>query len=277
MNKYLTHVLYSFSNAAFWILSLFFILAVCTDVFTKNGKIGSLSIGTKHMGGYNIPVKLRISYPDSTITYSNKTTGYGGTTSAYFNSEYAARYIDSIRNNPDLEITSVKKTNISTSYLLANENKKEGKLQFRSQIEAKGTVVTNSNDWLTQFLLIIYTYSSLLILVFIFYQLKKIFALLYSAIKFSLELALRIKYLGYFILLSLFVKYTSLIILEWNTFNIRLFTTENGRLIDTAAHMDLSLTYDFNLTLLILGLSLVILSTLLKLGNQYEQESKLTI
>lgn len=275
--KYLTYILRAIISAIFWLMCFFSMLGIITDIFTDNGEIEGYFHASSHNIGYKIPVRLYISEPDSVMHYKNDVIHSSAALFYKNNSNYGdEEFIEKLKNKAGTEVL-VSKTQITLSESPYANNENVDKLQFRPEIEAKGTIIANSKDRMTKILLIIYAYSSLIALLCIFYQLKNIFSLLHASLSFSIKLISRIKYLGYIILLYQGINHLTLMRLKGNFWNLDFRTLENGMLADTHSDIRIELCYNLNFTLLLIGLSLIILSALLKLGNQYEQESKLTI
>lgn len=129
----------------------------------------------------------------------------------------------------------------------------------------KATTRFNINDRQRIFLaLFSFTYA-LGLITSIFYNFRKLFSNFYKHHIFNAENAKRISYIGCLLVISEVISFVLSFIFELYEISIRFF------------NLKITASYEYNLTMLFIGLGLIILGEVFKYGVNLEEEQKLTI
>jgi hypothetical protein len=260
------------------------------EVFTKNGKVkmdenGTLG-GSNHSSiGYNVPVNISLSFHHKKVyKYNKKDTITGGFSFGSFSKLSDGNKNFSI-NNESLERAGITQKQLDSIFEFSPDIQIMGKkLQIdhnseinnflktnTSSFKTKGYLSIKSSNWFFTFCQFIKNYVGLLMLVLIFYQLKSIFKGLKEEFVFSLKLAKKIKWVG---LLFIIQQLLSLILSV-------IFGTYYGyagfEKMSNDVQLNINPRLEFDFTLIIVGLGLIVLSVLLQKGNEIQQENKFTI
>ncbi len=267
-NKLLLGLLHSITNGIFWLVLIFTLFVIGTDLFTDNGKIGSVEVGSHHSKGYGIPVKVQISVPDSIVKFNGN--NYSSSSTYYKNITDYTPYEnqDSISRIP-----GVKKTVLKNEVYPFSDKDLEVNFDMRASEYIK---VKSPNTFMT-IVQIISTYLKLIVILSIFYFLSKIFHQLYKELSFSDGIARGVKWMG-LIFMSAEVIQAGISLLFAKYFGeIHYWPTKNGLHLDSLMQYQVSPRIDFDFTFFFIGLSLLVLSALLKMGSTIEEENELTI
>lgn len=265
-NRILLGILHLIVTIGFWGTLCFGVLNISFELFTKNGHANNLQVGNHHNVGYSVPFSIRISIPDSIVKYRNN--NMNGTVNYHHNSTC----------NHDSETDSILQLPNTKKGIIRNEIRTyPNKLLVNPEFNADGYAIVKSPKFHIYLLQIGKSYLSFLFIIFIFYQLMKIFKQLLRNFSFTQNISKRVNYLG--LLLISFELFTLLltIIISSEIGAVIISSTKNNEYLDEAMHLYINPQYDFDITIFIVGLSLLILSSLLKMGNKLEQENNLTI
>ena len=264
-NRILLNILHFIVTIGFWGTLCFGVLNLGFDLFTKNGYAGNFQVRNHHAVGYSVPFSLRISIPDSIVKFRNN--NMNGTVNYYHNFNDHNHRTDSILQLPST-VKSVIKTEIRTY---------PNKLLINPEINADGFVLIKSPKLHIHLLQMGKSYLNILFLIFTFYQLMIIFKQLLRNFSFTQNISKRVNYLG--LLLISFELFTLLltIIISSEIGAVIISSTKNNEHLDEAMKLYINPQFDFDITIFIVGLSLLILSSLLKMGSKLEQENNLTI
>lgn len=296
-NKVLINILYWFFTISFWFFIVLIGFFLSLEVFAKEGKIELPSTGTlmsqnHHALGYDIPVKFHfyIQKPAIKRSVSKAVKDSLG--------NIISRQFMSYSNTSDT-INGGKFQGLMKEDAFLNKETKDSVVNISEEIIKKGGVLqidhtsfndhvlkVNSNSLLGDSSIsikssniffticqIIRFYIGNIILLLLFYQLRKIFKRLKKGVSFSAELFKRIKNVG---LLLMFLEIINLLI----SFVFGRYYMHIG--LDVLKYqgevqLNIAPKLDFDIVFFTIGLSLVILSVLLKEGNTIKQENDLTI
>jgi len=126
-------------------------------------------------------------------------------------------------------------------------------------------------------LLWINEYSTLLITIMILFFLKKIFESLNQDFKFHKKLANKTKTLGILLIFSTLFKFLISIIFFYCYDIITITSSINNQTILNPTNVLIYPRLNFSFGHFLIGLSIIILSALLKKGNNLQQENELTV
>ncbi|MBU2921821.1 DUF2975 domain-containing protein [Winogradskyella psychrotolerans] len=263
----LVGLLYWFCNISFYTLLLWFVASISIDVFTTDGKIGNFSSGSHHSIGYQMPVKVQIS-PKKAM-YNNslfKLEKEGINTLGQSYSSGTGTYVKPITSEDSLDFKSI--------VSIHNKDMVDHYEFTSTQLVSNGFITVNPKTMVNKFLIIVRSYSGLLILLLVFLFLKRIFKALKTNFLFSQKLYKSINLIGILLIcyvllnsiinfiLGIDLPYVSISPLDYNLKYVTI--SMNPRL-------------DFDFVLFLIGFMLLVLSTLLNKGNQIQQENDLTI
>ena len=270
--SYLVRNLCGFCRVAFWFVLLILISSLGSEIFTKDGNIGPIS-GTHHSKGYALPVKLQLTVNDSIVNYkSNSSNGSAHYRKSFAENELAYSRIDSLSKQPGFS----KSVNKNIIKIRNHEDKSYYELT-NSIIATEADVYVKSKSFWLEALLFLKSYVALISLVLIFYFLKEIFKTLKSGMEFRLQLSNKVRKLGVVLTFLVFFKLLLSFIFHLYFDVITVLTSIENEIIANPTNVLIYPRLDFNLLMFIVGLSLIILSTLLKEGNRIQQENDLTI
>lgn len=121
---------------------------------------------------------------------------------------------------------------------------------------------------------LIRNYSGIIIMIFIFFHLKTIFKFLKKDFSFNSNLVNRVKWVG-----LLFITWESLYLITSYIFGnyYSHIGLENFFKYSNVMRLNINPRLEFDFTKLLIGLSLLILSKLLKKGKEMQEENNLTI
>ena len=267
VTSFFTDILYLICNIFFYILITVCVFTLITEIFTNNGKIGTFYSKFHSSFGYELPVDISIEPQDlmfNDILYDDYKQKIEKNDSRVFH--WVIEYTDKIT----LEDSSRFKS-IVGPYNYGLENS----LELTSDIyKGEGYVRVKPKKLFDRIIIIFRSYANFILLIAIFFILKKIFRTLITSIKFSHKLFKSIQVLGILIILMVFISIISNSILGEQ---VNYFAIEP--LNNSVKYIKVRMTprLDFNFTLFIAGLSILVLSMLLKEGHRIQKENQLTI
>ena len=263
----LADILYLLFSILFYLLLIAFAGILALEAFTDDGKIGMFSSNFHSSRGYTVPVDFNIE-PDAPMLdnyiVSNYKEEIDETGKKVYT--YMPQYARPITAKDSLDY----KTIITLNDWVKNDNYQLKSSMFVSE----GYVYVNPKTLLNKFIILFRTYANLILLVITFFLLKNIFRTLRINIEFSHKLYKLIQGLGIVLLLSILLTYISNLILGNSLYDIRIDPLNKDL---TYVEIFMTPRLDFDFTLFVVGLSLLILSSLLKAGNKMRQENDLTI
>ncbi|WJS95584.1 DUF2975 domain-containing protein [Flavobacterium johnsoniae] len=273
-NNRLITVLYVISRLSFRFSQLILLFAIIFECI-PNGTLGSWNSTMHHSKGYSITTQLQLDIPDTLITYKNEQLKINGSVSNFYSKEHN-NYFNKIKNDSTLK----KKYQINTfevrdqKYIDVKKEFKNIKIQ---NTNSTADVIINPKDYFLKAVLIIKSYLTLILVLFVSYQCMRLFEQLRTNFAFDILLNERIKKIGYsFIMFQVANLIISYIITQYFS-NIDYFhytdLISNGKF----HFMNLKPVLEYNLQIIFLGLCLVVLSKLLNHGYNLQNENDLTI
>ena len=242
-----------------FLFTIFALMATAgMDILNHKGKVKTFATKAHYSNQYNIPVNIRIHVPDSMAFYSREEATKKG-------------YVESKDNKvgDDLENKHVLITNRITV-----SGSKDGMMEIYPEINSKGYVIAKSSNIFVSIFQIIHSYLGLISLVFILYQLMKIFR---KDLEFNIEIIQRINCVGLLLALTQVTRAILVVFLSKYYKHISIHSLKNGQSLEQGFDIQISPRLDFDLTLFIVGLSLLVLGYLLKSGFELKRENELTI
>lgn len=272
-NKLIT-VLYVISRLSFRLSQLILLFAIVFECI-PNGTLGNWNSIKHHSKGYSVTTQLQLDVPDTLITYKNEKLKIYGSVSKFYSKEHDD-YFNKIKNDSTLK----KKYQINT-FEIRDQKYLNVKNQFENiKIENTNSnvdVIINPKDYFLKAVLIIKSYLTLILVLFVSYQCMRLFKQLRTNFAFDILLNERIKKIGYsFILFQVTNLIISYIITQYFS-NIDYFHYTNSISSGKFHFMNLKPVLEYNLQIIFLGLSLVVLSKLLNHGYNLQNENDLTI
>jgi hypothetical protein len=261
-------------------------------LFTENGSFkasnkSNFSTSSHSSKGYLVPVSIHFSFKHKkTYEYIKKDT-IDNTSSSNRFTKFSDESFNFAIDDLFLKSAGITQKELDSIFEFSPDVKTSGKkLQIgygldkntflttnSSSFQTKGYLNIKSSNWFFTLCQLIKTYIPLLIMIFIFYQLKAVFKLLGEKMAFSLQLSKKIKIVGSLIIISQILTFTLSIIFGFYYDYVGFENIINNNGIE----LNINPRLDFDLTLILVGLSLLIFSILLTKGNALEQENDLTI
>jgi len=268
--KILITVLHSLFSFLFWLMTLLVIYIFVFEVFTSDGKIGSFKSENHHSNGYSIPVKFNINIRNA--VFNNYKTVNKKEAVNIKGQRFSHGQLEYINESPD-DISIGNKNIISFHF--------DGETEYftteDSNYYSQGYIITKSDNLLIKGLQMSRLYIVFISLAIMFCFLKRIFSLLKKDIAFSYLLYKNVKLLGLIIVLKEVLELTISYVLGKYYGIIDLEKLVDGKTFFGGVELSMNPRLEFNFTLFLVGLSIIVLATLLKSGNKLQQENDLTI
>ncbi|MEM0517909.1 MULTISPECIES: DUF2975 domain-containing protein [Aequorivita] len=253
-NLGIVSVLYFIFNFAFWVSIAFLIFNLSLLVFTHDGSVGNFSTDLHPSKGFQIPVKMYIRTPDSIFDWKG---------------ERPSKRIDK-------DIYSINKIPAETSFEILSKFKNETLQLTQNHVSVNTKVRVKSSNMLFGIFGYFYNYLSLVVAVISFYLLKRIFQILRRRITFSSALFENIRNLGFLFIFSQ-ICYVVLSVYFATNYGVIRFILADDPNVNQLVEYIFNPTLDFNFVFFIMGLSLIILSVLLRYGQSIREDNDLTI
>lgn len=269
-NKILIAILYRFFAIAFWFTFIFFISGVAFEIFTEEGKIGNVSRVGHHSQGYAIPIKTNIQLRN-TVFNNQKTINIkkGVSESGREWSSGELVYFDEMPEKINKETVNV----LSFYY----HDKDEVFTTKEASFLGDTYLIVNSDKILPKLLLLLNAYVGIISLMFIFYFLKRIFKSLNEDLKFNSFLFKNVKYLGVVLIVkTVFTIVISFVFASYYSY-IKTETLVANENFNAGFQFSINPRIEFDFSLFLIGISLLVLASLLKAGTNLQQENELTI
>ncbi|MDW3193672.1 MAG: DUF2975 domain-containing protein [Cytophagales bacterium] len=284
-NRLLIIVLHRVFVISFWFLIAFGLITTARDFYNEEIIIS----GWHNLPVYDpiaLPVKVHLAVPDSVVRYevldslgNSISSGNRRYSKIELPNQELDQWSDSISRLPNVkkhfwhnEVTIYKDTPEGV------HTPQKGPLQHtRSDITAFGTVYAKSSDSWLNVLMQLSNKLNLILTILILYQLKCIFFSLKKSFSFEPKIATRVKWLGMILIASeIFSASRSYFLTKFNDY-IMLESFDNGKWMKSIIDININPTITFEWSIFIVGFSLLVLSSLLQLGNSIEAENELTI
>jgi len=257
-----------FITLCFLFVSLFLLVVIAIDVFTEDGKIKRISTDLHHSKGYALPIDIVISIPDSVVSYQG--CGYNRKANYFREFDEIANINQEIRENA---IRAGATKSVITNKINAFTSQGDS-FDVYPQIRTKGRVIGKSSNKIVLTLQAIYNYLPLIMLMLVLYQLMRV---LERRLVFSTLLVRRVKIIGSILVISELIQVIILLCIQGSYPMIHISSLKDGSFIDVAYQLNFSRSLDFDLTLFIVGICLLLLGSLLKCGHTLQKENELTI
>ncbi len=251
----------------FYLLIVVFGFTIATEVFTDDGKMGPFSPKSHSSFGYEIPVELNIKAKNpmfNDISYDGYKEKVDDKGKRIFYK--VLEYENPISPKDSLNFKSI---------LGINNYRMKSDFELTSDTyKGDGYIHVKPKTAINKGIIVFKTYANFVLLIAIFFFLKNIFKRLMVNIKFSQKLYWLIQILGITMILKVSISSISNSILGKEVQYVGIEPLNNDlRYVNIVMNPHL----DFDFTLFLIGLSLIILSALLKEGSKMQQENELTI
>ncbi|MEL1244706.1 DUF2975 domain-containing protein [Flavobacterium sp. DGU11] len=271
--------LYYISAVMLGIAILYFAMIVGFDIFQKK-KLDNFTPYPNHLTGYNMSANMRVTTFDTVINFNRKNLSgrssfesgsiiiQDGACTGFSRSE-----INSVLNDTTYaKILTLQTKKVTTS---DNFNANVGKVTLSpARVEAYLSIKPDS-IWLT-IVLAVRNYSFMLCIIFILFQLTLLFRKLKNDFSFNSNLSRAIWKIGNCLLIyQLLLFATGALVMQF--IEAVTYYQETAGTPGSLQVMHLDISYDVNLAVVFIGLSLVVLSKLLNYGYELQQENELTI
>lgn len=268
-NKILVNILHRLFAGLFVIVTIFFLINIGFELFTDDGKIGNIS-GAHHSNGYSIPVKIknRVYNPIFNNEISLNIKEHTNENGMKWRSSNP-KYVDKL---PD-DINKGTKNILSFDYYDEIERFTTKESIFYSD----GFIVAKSDNPIIILIQILKAYSGVLGLIIMLFFMERIFYSLNKSLTFTHNLNKKVKYLGILFIVSESLSLLFSYVLGSYYGNISTQTLIDGKRLSGGLDLSMNPRLEFDYAFFLIGLSLLVLASLLKSGNQLQQENDLTI
>ena len=271
-DKALINLVYGVFTVLYHTITVAVLLVLAVNIFTRDGKVGRSSSVTPHYSeGFRIAVELGLSIPDSIVSYE----GYG---SRRYREESDVSDNDRFFSNvPE----GSEKTLIENKIVFGDkrERKKLEHLKYNSseRIRSEGLLLVKSTKQWLNILMQTSFFMSLFIFIYILYLMKNIFYYLKTSFSFNINMIKKVRWLGLLFIAAEFIKLVSNYILKKNCGSIGLVSYQDGNIMERPFNLSIEPILDFDFKMFMIGLAILVLSSLLRIGNRIEGENNLTI
>jgi hypothetical protein len=274
-NNNLITVLYILARFSYRIILLFIIFALFFELFTANGEIGTFSAGAHHSKGYSVKAKVNFAIPDTLIIYQSENSKSAGTVTKTENLKWNQDF-NIIKNNEQLN-----KTYQINNFRIYNKELKSVNNEVESIKIAEGgseiNIILNPKNIYFKSVLLIKSYAILLLLLFVCYQLMKLFEQLRRSFIFDILLINKIRSVGYSLIITQIITIIVSIITYHNISKIYYYHYIPSVDQSKFRFMDLEPIIEYDVEQLFLGLSLLVLAKLISYGFTIQTENDLTV
>lgn len=312
LNRLLIKALYWFFSLAFLLTLSYTILIGALNIFTEEGLSKAIDLegkpSSQHEKSYPfstvdlihaamqpqiknfhvIPVSISLWLPDSIIFVAGKDVfdmGYYAMDDLnYLGLDLDKNQMDSLAEDSNTVITILRnEINVSTEFVRQDyENSfpyfKEPPFELvSSTVAGNGAIFVKPSNSLYDFVLGFRKFILLIGWILIFYHSRKIFQSMKSRLTFSLTLIKRVKWIGVLLIFPQLIEGLVNYYFSKQYTGVSVNSSRNiGRHLEGVI-ANIGSYYDFNWTIIIVGLSLLVVSSLFKLGLEMEHENNLTI
>ncbi|KFF07596.1 DUF2975 domain-containing protein [Flavobacterium reichenbachii] len=275
-NNRLVTVLYIISRLSFRAFQLFLLFALIFECI-PDGSLGSYNSNSHHSKGYQINTHIQLNIPDTLIFYNNKEARTAGSILKTGDKEFDKDFSE-IKN--DKKINKTYQINNFDVYSISDHDfntKKEFNNVEPQNNFSDLSVIVNPKNYFLKGALLVKNYLSLVLGLFVSYQLMRLFKQLRTDFAFDQLLNKRIRNIGYSLVSFQIINMTISIITTQYLSTINYYhyipTVENSKF----QFMNLSTYVEYNWQTLFMGLCLVVLAKLLSYGYDLQNENELTI
>ncbi|WP_348743626.1 hypothetical protein [Tenacibaculum sp. 190524A05c] len=224
--------------------------------------------------GYAIPMKVSLNLKKEGYIYKK-----GGTSVQVFNDEklnesflynetFTKEFIKEIKSSYD------ERQKTGSNFILTDPAQ-QGNFDFTNRtIDSKTRIIVKPKTTFLTIMLFLDNYHSILITILILYFLKQIFYHLKKDLSFNMEVSKNVKRIGFLLILMEVLGAIFNLIIGIHISHVGI---ETDILFRNAFDINFNPTIEFDLSMFITGLSLLVVSILLNKGNDLQTESNLTI
>ena len=269
----LISLLYILARFAFRMLIIWFVSQIFFEVFTPDGKIGNFESSSHHSKGYAVQAQIGLSFSDTVIHYKNKFKS--GTISKSDNFEEDDEF-NKINANTSFQKTYQINNYDIWGYKYKRNSNKIATIEpqsFGSEI----SVIINPKEVFFKLILMLKTYLNLVFLIFVSYQFMQLFKKLKNKFNFDPIITTIIRRIGFSILILQVLKIVFSLITIYHITNIYYCHYIKSIQNSEFRFMNLNTILDFDLLVIFIGLSLLLLAKLLDYGYDIQQENDLTV
>lgn len=264
--------LYLLTTIAFYGAALFAAYIIVWDLFIT--PTDSFFTVPNHNYGYTVPVKIQLNQAgDSTLTYHNTDHSKSGQIGLTKHSDAETRQMF----NEILKDAAYTKTLTIDSLTMRGRNGFINKeFDNITILKTEGYMILNPKNLGLKFLLATKNYLLLLAILFVLWSSRKFFKALMKDFSFSYAVSRRLWIVGNAILCYQVINGILCLIIQNFYDYIRVESLKPA----LGHHTEMYTLYpdtEFNLGLVILSLSLIVISRLLDYGNDLQEENELTI
>ncbi len=249
MRNILPSILYRVFAFLFWLIITFSLVNLCINLFTENGQIGSLTVVPFYKEGYVIPVNLKLRTPDSIVDFKKH------------NSE----------KKLGIKIKTPFKYQITKDSEVKNWNFSYEEFGISTAIRIKAKSLT------LKILSGFNNYWPILFIGMLMYLLKNTFYKLKTKIEFTKDISFYIKSIAILLIVNELITFMLSIYFSTQFDIIRYIYEDTNTLINQGISLQLNPRLDINPFFIIVGLSLLVLNSLLSKGQNLQEENDLTI
>ncbi|MFY7671139.1 DUF2975 domain-containing protein [Tenacibaculum sp. MEBiC06402] len=271
----LSSILHLITSISFWFFIAFLTFNTTLSLFFENSEIktGKKS-KIRSLEGYAIPMKLSLNLRDEGYIYTK-----GKTTVHVFNNEelnetflyngrYKKEFIQELKSSYD------KKEKVGSNFILTDPTQ-QGNFDFTNElIDTQTRIMVKPKTTFLSIMLFLDRYHSVLITILILYFLKQIFHYLKKDLSFNSKVSINVKRIGILILLSEVLGLIFNLIIGRYISHVGI---ETDIIYNNAFNINFNPTLEFDFSMFIVGLSLLVVSILLHKGNDLQTENELTI
>ena len=276
MNKKhkLAAFLHLLSSILFWFFIVFLTFDTALNLFFENSEIKTgENSKISNSKGYAIPMKVSLNLKKEGYIYKK-----GGTSVQVFNDEelnelyiyrhHTREFIEEIKSSYD------ERQKTGSNFILTDPAQ-QGNFDFTNRtIDSKTRIIVKPKTTFLTIMLFLDKYHSILITILILYFLKQIFYHLKKDLSFNIEVSKNVKRIGFLLILMEVLGAIFNLIIGIHISHVGI---ETDILFRNAFHINFNPTIEFDLSMFITGLSLLVVSILLNKGNDLQTESNLTI
>lgn len=271
----LSSILHLIISISFWFFIAFLTFDTTLSLFFENSEIKTGKYSKiKSLEGYAIPMKLSLNLKNEGYIYTR-----GNTTVQVLNNEelnevflYNGRYKKEFIQ--ELKSTYDKREKVGSNLIISDPAQRGNFDLTNETIDTTTRVMVKPKTPFLSFMLFLDKYHSIFITILILYFLKQIFHYLKKDLSFNSNVAVNVKRIGILIILGEVLGLILNLIIGMYISHVGIETD-----IDyyNAFNINFNPTLEFNFSMFIVGLSLLVVSIFLIKGNDLQTENELTI
>ncbi|PZR23834.1 MAG: hypothetical protein DI539_02345 [Flavobacterium psychrophilum] len=264
--------LYLLTTIAFYGAALFAAYIIVWDLFIT--PTDSFFTVPNHNYGYTVPVKIQLNQAsDSTLTYHNADRSRSGviSTAKHYDAETRELFYSRLKDSSYTKTLTVDMATMYGDHKVINNE--FGTIRVMS---SEGQLILNPKNIGLKLLLAIKNYLYMIVMLYVLWQSRLFFKPLMHNFSFSKNVSRKLWIVGNAILCYQLLNWVLCLIIERFYWHVKVESLQPG----TGNRTEMYTLYpdtEFNLGLVILSLSLIVISRLLDYGNDLQEENELTI